>query len=268
MARKLRIAALCSLVAAGGLIAALSWAYFAARQVRPFYQQALQVEPAALVEGSRELESRATALYSDARQAGQWNAVFTVDQINGWLATQLTESHVGELPDNIRDPRVAIAPNLLTLGFRTSPGGIETVASVDAAVFLTDDGAVAIRLVSVRAGALPLPVMQVADELAAACRELSLPVRWTQEAGQPVAVVELHSDPSTDKRQFHIDAIELGEGQVYVAGHTEMRGANKVELSDYELRLTPSDARSPLEIARRPEIDVREPSDDSSSPNR
>jgi hypothetical protein len=255
MARKLRIAALCSLAAAGVLIAVLAWAYYAAQQVRPFYRQALQAEPAALVQGSREMESRATALYGDARQAGQWKAVFTADQINGWLATQVTEEHVGELPDEIRDPRVAIAPNLLTLGFRTSPGGIDTVASVDAAVFLTDDGAVAIRLVSVQAGELPLPVMQVADELAAACRELSLPVRWTQENGQPVAIVELHSDLSAEKRQFHIDAIELGDGQVYVAGHTEMRGANKnkVELSDYELRLTPRDPLSPLDVARRAE---------------
>ena len=213
------------------LLVALGGAYFAARQVRPFYEQALHIEPAVLEEGSRELESRATALYSDARQAGQWQALFTAEQINGWLATQLAENHAGELPDDIRDPRVAISPNLLTLGFRTSPGGIETVVSVDADVFLTEDGAVAIRLMSVRAGALPLPVMQVADELAAVCRELSLPVRWTQEGGQPVAVVELHGDPSTDKRQFHVDAIELGEGQVYVAGHTELRGASDVELA-------------------------------------
>ncbi|MEX0643330.1 MAG: hypothetical protein WD468_11545 [Pirellulales bacterium] len=264
MARKLRIAALCSLVAVGALIAALTFAYRAARQVRPFYQRALQAEPATLIEGSREMESRATALYSDTRQSGQWNAVFTVDQINGWLATQLTENHIGEFPNEIRDPRVAIAPNQITLGFRTSPGGIETIASVDAAVFLTDDGGVAIRLLSVRAGALPLPVMQVADELATACQELSLPVRWTQENGQPVAIVELHSDTSTDKRQFHIDAIELGEGQVYVAGHTELRGTNQVELNDYELRLTPSDAKSALEIARRPSNDVGKQPDESS----
>jgi uncharacterized protein YpmS len=269
MARKLRIVALCSLVATGALIAFLAFAYHAARQVRPFYQQALAAQPAVLEQDSREMESRATALYSDARQAGQWNAVFTADQINGWLATQLTEEHVGELPEAIRDPRVAIAPNLLTLGFRTSPGGIETVASVDASVFLTESGAVAIRLMSVRAGTLPLPVMQVADELAAACRELSLPVRWTQENGQPVAMIELHSDQSTDKRQFHIDAIDLSKGQVYVAGHTDVRGShNKVELSDYELRLTPGDAQSPLEIARRAGADTDAEPARLPSPNR
>ena len=94
----------------------LGGAYYAARQVRPFYKQALQIEPEVLERGSRELESRATALYSDARQHGQWQALFTAEQINGWLATQLAQNQDGELPKNFRDPRVAIAHDVLTLG--------------------------------------------------------------------------------------------------------------------------------------------------------
>jgi hypothetical protein len=269
MARRLRIAAFCMVGAALGLLVILGGAYRAAQHVRPFYEQALKTEHEVLQRGSRELESRATALFSDARQAGQWQAVFTADQINGWLALQLDEFREGsELPDRIRDPRVAIAPELLTLGFRTSSGGVETVVSVDAGVVLTEKGAVAIRLMSVRAGALPLPVMQLADEIAAACRELSLPVRWTQQAGKPVAIVELHSDESTGKREFHIDEIKLGEGELYVSGHTDVAGASEVAsrkaarspdgectqiaLDEFELRLTPHNDSSALEVARRP----------------
>ena len=74
-----------------------------------------------LERGSRELESRATALYSDARQVGQWQALFTAEQINGWLATQLVQNASGELPANIRDPRIAIASDVLTLGFARLP---------------------------------------------------------------------------------------------------------------------------------------------------
>ncbi len=266
MARRIRIATLALLAASVVLFAVLSGAYYAARQVRPFYEQALRVEPEALKRGRRELESRATALYSDARQLGQWHALFTAEQINGWLATQLVENQNGELNTDIRDPRVAIAPDLLTLGFRTNSGGVDTVISVDASVFLTDEGAVAIRLMSVRAGALPLPVLPLADEIAAACQELSLPVRWTQQDGLPVAVVEIQSDPSTEKRQFYIDSIELGEGELYVAGHTEIgatagrmpprvagrHGADEeIEMAEYELQLSPSDRRSALTIARR-----------------
>jgi hypothetical protein len=267
MARKLRIVAWCTLGAAACMLTFLGFAYQAARHVRPFYEQALEIEPDALQRGSRELESRATTLLSDARQVGEWQAIFTAEQINGWLALQLDELHDGdEHYEKIRDPRVAISPENLTLGFRASSGGVDTVVSVDAGVFLTDEGAVAIRLMSVRAGALPLPVMQFADEIADACRQLSLPVRWTQRDGQPVAILELQSDESS-KRPLHIDEIKLGEGELYVAGHTKPAAAGKyarrstgepdeqrndVALDEFELRLTPHDTRSALEVARRP----------------
>jgi hypothetical protein len=267
MARKLRIAAWCTAGALVSLLVLMAWAYHAAQQVRPFYEQALQTKPEVLERGSRELESRATALYSDARQSGHWHAVFTADQINGWLALQLDEFRDGELSDRIRDPRIAISPELLTLGFRTSSGGVETVVSIDAGVVLTDEGAVAVRLLSARAGALPLPVMQLADQIATACRELSLPVRWTHQAGKPVAIVELHSDESIGKRQFYIDEIKLGDAQLSVSGHTHVRakddiasqqttpgqnvGRTEIALDEFELRLAPRDERSALEVARR-----------------
>ncbi len=267
MARKLRIAALCTSLLAACVLLVLGAVYYAARQVRPFYRQALVLEPEVLERGSRELESRATALYSDARQGGKWHALFTAEQINGWLATQLAENQDADAPSSIRDPRVAISPEILTLGFQTYSGGVATVISVDASVFVTDDGAVAIRLMSVRAGALPLPVMQLADEIAVTCERLLLPVRWTQQDGQPIAIVELHSDPSTEERQFYIDTIEFSEGEMYVAGHTEVAAPipgklpkialplsqqkTELALDDYELRLTPRDRRSALEVARR-----------------
>jgi hypothetical protein len=262
MARKLRIAAIGSLVAVALIAAGSGGAYYAARQVRPFYEQALKVEPEVLERDGQELESRATALYSDAIQVGRWQALFTAEQINGWLATQLAENAGGELPTNIRDPRVAIARDVLTLGFRTSSGGVETVISVDAAVSLTEQGSIAIRLISVRAGALPLPVLQLADELAVACKKMKVPVQWTRQDGKPVALVELQA-----REPMYVDDIQLDDNQLYVAGHTGAdRGKNaaldgrgkmragddcNVKLNDYELRLTPTNEHSALELAHR-----------------
>ena len=85
---------------------------------------------------------------------------------------------------------------------------------------LTDEGDVAIRLLSVQAGALPLPVMQVADDMARACQNLSLPVRWTQVAGQPIALVDVNQDATAKAKRVHVDAIELRDGSLYLAGHT------------------------------------------------
>jgi hypothetical protein len=168
----------------------------------------------------------------------------------------------------MRDPRIAIARDRLTLGFRTKPGGVETVVSVDASVLITDDGNVGIRFMSVRAGALPLPVLQLADELATACKKLKLPVRWTQENGRPIAIVNVANSTSAENREFFIDSIELRNNEMYVAGQTEVNNgqerpapriasskhsaAKDVPLDNYELRLTPSDEHSALQIARRP----------------
>jgi hypothetical protein len=268
MARKVRIAAIGTVVVTALLVAIVGGVYFAVQQVRPFYEQALQIEPEVLERESRELESRATVLYSEAQQVGQWEALFTAEQINGWLATQLADAFGGTLPSNFQDPRVAIARNVLTLGFRASSGGVETIMSVDAAVSLTDSGEVAIRLISVRAGALPLPVLQMADQLAELCKKSKVPVRWTRQDGKPVALVEIQT-----AEPIFVDAIQLDEGELYVAGHTESekgiaststatRGKRSARCDDclknYELRLTPSSEHAGLEIARRPDGNTSE----------
>lgn len=267
MTRRLRIAILSAVAAVAVVGALLGAAFHAAQQVQPYYQHALAIDPATLQRGSRELECQATALYSDARQRGQWQALFTAEQINGWIATQLADNPDRELPSNIRDPRVAITKDAFTLGFRTSSGGLDTVVSVDASVFLTDEGAIAIRLMSVRAGALPLPVMRLADSLADACQKLTLPVRWTHQNGEPVALLQTHAESDSDQLRFFIDSIELGDSELYVAGHTEISPAEEnqaatsdndvgqptqeVAIGDYELRLTPRHKQGALQIARR-----------------
>jgi hypothetical protein len=268
MARKYRIAAIGTLTISALIAAILGGAYYAAQQVEPYYEQAIHTEPEVLERGSRELESRASALYSDVKQIGRWQALFTTEQINGWLATQLAAEKGSQLPPNMRDPRVAITADALTLGFRTKSGGVETVISVDASVLITEDGNVGIRFMSVRAGALPLPILQLADELATACKKLKLPVRWTQEKGRPIAIVNIASNASTENRDFFVDSIELRKNEMYVAGHTEVGNGRErpshqiayakssrdsnVALDNYELRLNTSDEHSALEIARRP----------------
>jgi uncharacterized protein YpmS len=221
MARKHRIALLALAATVTALVAlVLGGGYVALGRVRPFYVAALALDPPTLKLRSRELESRATALYSEAKQPGQWQAAFTADQINGWLATQLADDYADALPDDVSEPRVAIDEDRLLLGFRARRGGVETVVSADASVMLTEEGDVAIRLVSVHAGSLPLPVMQVADDVSKACQGLGLPIRWTQVEGQPVALVDVNHTESARKRRLVLDTVELHDGAVYVAGHT------------------------------------------------
>jgi uncharacterized protein YpmS len=221
MARKHRIAVFAVLVAVAGLVTAgLGAVYVALGRDQPFYSAALAADPDALRVGSRELESRATALYSETRQAGTWRAAFSEDQINGWLAVQLANSYSDALPADVWEPRVAIANDHLALGFRTRRGGVETIVSAKAAVMLTDEGDVAIRLLSVRAGSLPLPAMQVAEDISQACRELSLPVNWTQVDGQAVAILNVNRSGGAAGKTISLEALELRDGAIYLEGQT------------------------------------------------
>jgi hypothetical protein len=160
---------------------------------------------------------------------------FTAEQINGWLATQLRDSGQGDADGSertdlaaadVREPRVAISPGVITLGFKTTQSGVDTVVSVDAVVFLTESGDVAVKLVIVRAGALLLPLGIVADELSAACERMSLPVLWSENDAQPVAMIRVGSLADARDARWSIDALELTEGEVFVAGHTEVQTAN------------------------------------------
>jgi len=221
MARKHCIAAITTLLSIVGLAAAgLGGVYVALGQEQPFYTAALAVDPLRLAAGSRELESRASALYSESRQPGGWKAAFTEEQINGWLAVQLANSFRDALPANLIEPRISIGEDSIALAFRTRRGGVDTVVTARAAIMLTDGGRLAVRLESVHAGALPLPAMQVAEDISRACRELELPVSWTQDNGQPVAIVDVSGSTGTSGKTISLAALELRSGTIYVEGET------------------------------------------------
>jgi hypothetical protein len=252
MTRRFRILVIGLAVAAGFVVAAIAATYSALRQVRPFYEEAIQIEPEALARGRQELESRATTLYTDSQEPGTWSAIFTDDQINGWLAGELAQAEpvgAGIPAASVRAPRIAITPGHLSLGFTTSQGRVETVVSVDASVALTHEGDVAIRLEKVQAGSLPLPAAMVAEKIAAACRD-RFTILWTEQGGQPVAVLKIHNDVSSTGNRLTLDSIELRDGELYVSGHTE-ETASVSDLHDFELHLAPKHKNAALEIARR-----------------
>jgi uncharacterized protein YpmS len=221
MARQHRIVAIVVLVSLAGIAAvAVGGVLVALGREQPFYTAALEADPVVLASASRELESRATAFYSETRQPGEWQAAFTEDQINGWLAVRLANLYAEDLPESFSEPRVAIDDGELALAFRTRRAGVDTVVTAKASAMLTDDGNIAIRLRSVHAGALPIPAMQVAEEISQACRQLELPVSWTQIEGQPVAIVEINRGGAARHTTIALDSLEIEQGAIYVAGRT------------------------------------------------
>ena len=210
----------------GGLLLAVVLAgvllYRASQQVPEFYEKALQADPAVQSEASDKMLQKASGLASDLEKRGEWQALFTEEEINGWLAADLARNHPHALPEGISSPRVAIAPESLTIACRLHRGNLQGVASLTVEPYLAEPNVIAVRIRSVRIGALPLPLGQVLDRVTEAARQADVRLEWQQADGDPVALVRI---PPTrdDRQQVHLENLRLGEGEIYIGGTTERR---------------------------------------------
>jgi len=196
--------------------------YRASQHVPQFYQRAI-VQSYADAESGDRLERQALALHNQARRAGSWEAHFSEEEINAWLAVVLPEKFPQALASGVSDPRVGIDGETLRLAVRYNKGTTTTIVSLAARVQLTaEPNEIAVGIDDVRAGALPVPLARFLDEVTLRAAQAGLPLRWTEAGGKPVALVRLPLDPKAFKgRQLTLERLELQEGELVVGGRTE-----------------------------------------------
>lgn len=199
---------------------ALLLLYVAARHVPAFYRQALEIPKEKLEQGSERMLRQTAALESATGKLGRWEALITAEEINGWLAVDLEKNHPGTLPPAIRDPRVAIDENGITVACRYEQDGVKSILSLTLAPSVPEPNVVALRIVGARAGLLPLPLKNVIERVTQSARDLQLRLEWRGGGGDPVALLSWPDDGQSG-RTVKIETIRLGDGEIYVAGTTE-----------------------------------------------
>ena len=183
-----------------------------------FYRLALAADPAAQAAASTEMFNRAQRLARAVRDPGDWQAQFTTEQINGYLAVDLVKQFPELAAPEIRDPRVELRPGGATLAFRYDGPPAASVVSLDVEAYLAEPNVVALRIRGARAGALPLPLDDVLEAISRAAATADVQLRWRQTDGDPVALVTFKSPP--DRPQLAIEKLDLRQGSLYVAGKT------------------------------------------------
>jgi hypothetical protein len=209
-------------LAAAGAMFGLSL-YRAARHVPEFYERALAARPEEQKEAGLKFEQQALALHNQVRHAGRWEARFTQDQINGWLAADLPVKFPQALPQGVSDPRIAIDETQVQLAVRYRRGNTDAVVSLAGQVQLTaEPNELAVRIDAVRAGAFPLPFAQFREDIVERAAKAGVPIRWTEVDSVPVALVRLPLDPRDFKgRRLVVEELRLVAGELIVAGRTE-----------------------------------------------
>ena len=221
MSRKLRI----TIIVVGSLAlllgASVTTVYFALQHVPHFYRDALNAQPQRQQVGSDEMLQNATALASHARRQGRWASAFTAEQINGWLAVDRQKNYPDLLPSEIVDPRVRIAPGLMTIACRYQQGNVSLVVSLNMELYVPEPNVLALRIKNVRAGAIPLPLSQILDGVAKAAEDMNLRLRWAQSQGDPVALVTLPKTIGKGDISYRLETIDLRNDVLYLAGNTQ-----------------------------------------------
>ena len=193
--------------------------FLAARHEPAFYREALHIDRAVLEKGSDHMLRQTTALANAVRRKGHWEALFTAEQINGWLAVDMARNHPDTLPPMLRDPRVAIDSRHITIACRFDRDGLSSVLSLTVEPYMPEPNVVALRIVKARAGLLPVPLGQVLDGLSEAAHNMQVHIEWRRAGGDPVAMFSL--PPTDGDRPVRSETLRLGDGEVYVAGTTQ-----------------------------------------------
>ena len=222
MRKFLRIVGLLLVVVGLGVSASLYMAYRATQQVPEFYDHAIEVEPTVQQEAGYMLEQNVLELHNEVRQSGRWEAVFTDQQINGWLAFDLPEKFPDVLPAGVGDPRVAIDATRAQIACRYESKRFRSVVSLDLEIDLTDQpNVLAVRIRRARAGLLPLPLKRFLDEISAQANLANVVVRWSQADGDPVALITIPTrHEQYPRRELYLEKVELRDGEVYLSGRT------------------------------------------------
>lgn len=218
VSRKTRLVLLIGGLFAVLVVVAMLTAYLAVRHEPEFYRRTMEIDHTVLEKGSARMLQRAAKLTSDLRQQKGWKAIFTADEINGWLAVDMMKNHRGTLPPEMHDPRVVIDSGQITIACRFDQNGVDSVLSLTVEPYVPEPNVLAIRIVKARAGLLPIPLGEVLEQIKKAANDMRLDLRWRHSGGDPVAMLSL--PPDDEDRPVQIDTLQLGDGEIYVAGTT------------------------------------------------
>ncbi len=200
---------------------ALLMLYIAVRHVPVFYREAMEIPRGKLEKGSDRMLRQAAALESAANKEEHWEVLVTAEEINGWLAVDLEKNHPNALPATIRDPRVAIDKNGITVACRFEQDGTRSILSLTIAPSVPEPNVVALRIVRARVGLLPVPLGKVLDRISKMARKMHLHLEC-RGGDDPVALLSLPNSEDGG-RIVRIETLRLGDGEIYIAGTTKRK---------------------------------------------
>lgn len=184
-----------------------------------FYRDLTEKPSEQRLEKAEKFVAQSLRLRNDIVNEPRWEAVFTDEEVNAWLAEDLVTHFADQIPPGVHDPRVVFEDDRLTLAFRMEEGAFQSVVWVVIGVAVPKPNELALSIEKIRAGVLPVPAEQILDEISEFARTRGIDVVWTREQGLPVATIRY--TPDTKRSDVILELVELRQGQIRLWGKSQ-----------------------------------------------
>ena len=163
-------------------------------------------------------------LRNDISNERAWQAVFTDQEVNAWLAEDLVMHFADQIPREVHEPRIAFEHDRVTFAFGFDKGPIRSVIWVVARLSVPEDNVLALSIEKVRAGMIPISVDRIIGPLTTGARDRGLDVRWTTDQDTPVALIRYQ--PDNGRSDIVLQKLTVRRGQIRVSGRSDrLQGA-------------------------------------------
>jgi hypothetical protein len=203
------------------VIVTLFAVHLSVQHVPAFYREALHADPEKQKIASDCMVRQAAALNNAFKKEGDWEAVVTAEQLNGWFAVDAAKNHADAVPQRFRNPRVAIDSRYVTVAGLLEIDDYSTVVSLTIEPYMPEPNVLALRIVKARAGLLPVPLRGILERLTQVAHDWQVHLEWRQDHGDPVALLSLPEEKQGDRHRAVIETLRLSDGEIYFAGMTK-----------------------------------------------
>lgn len=185
-----------------------------------FYRKTVSVSRVQREARARRFVSSSLQLRNDIANEPKWEAAFSDDEVNAWLAEDLVTHFADQLPPEVHEPRVLFEMDRMTLAFELDRGPLRTVVWVVARTRVPRPNVLELTFEKIRAGMLPVPADGVLDRIVQRARDHGLDVSWKREGGSPVATVRYTPDDGRDDVQ--LERVQIFKGEVRLMGRSDV----------------------------------------------
>ena len=190
-------------------------------QVPEFYKElmAAEIRPELRRSEAKKFTQHTLQLVDDVKEAKSWSHEFTQQQVNSWFIEELGSTNgkgkfADLLPPEAKDPRIKIDGNAVLIGFQYQHSRWNGVVSLRVRPWVPRPNRLALEISNVKAGTLRIPLDNVLKAIEKQLLSRGWIVRWRQNNGNEVLVVEFPAD----KTRSVLESVQVSGGKIRVTG--------------------------------------------------